>query len=108
MSLDSKYGEMNDFGTLLNAFINTHKATTTETKIRKDRIMKNVNQLCNKYSDTYKNIHNSEKIKDEEKRQRDYQQFEIIDNRDQEPKSTKKEETVTKNLMKCKIHYGLN
>ena len=99
---------MNDFGTILNAFIDTHKATTTETKIRKDRIMKNVNQLCNKYSDTYKNIYNSEKIKDEEKRQRDYQQFEIIDNRDQEPKSTKKEETMTKNLMKCKIHYGLN
>ena len=43
MSLGSKYGEMNDFYTLLNAFINTHEATITETKICKDRTMKNVN-----------------------------------------------------------------
>ena len=54
MSLGSKYGEMNDFYTLLNAFINTHEATTTETKNRKNRIMNNVNQLYNKYFDTYK------------------------------------------------------
>ena len=33
MSLDSKYDEMNDFYALLDAFINTRKGTTTETKI---------------------------------------------------------------------------
>ena len=32
MSLDSKYDEMSDFYTLLNAFIYTHKATNIETK----------------------------------------------------------------------------
>ena len=42
MSLGSKYDEMNDFYTLLNAFINTHKATTTETKDLKDGIRYNV------------------------------------------------------------------
>ena len=45
---------MNYFYTLLNTFINTQEATTTETKNRKDRITNNVNQLCNKYVDTYK------------------------------------------------------
>ena len=35
-------------------------------------------------------------------------QFEIIDNRGQELKSTKKEETDKKNLMKYKNHHGLN
>ena len=45
MSLGSKYDEMNDFYTLLNAFFNTHKALTTETKDRKDRIMNNVKPL---------------------------------------------------------------
>ena len=40
-----------------------------------------------------KKIYNSEKVKDEEKTGRDYKQFEIIDNGDQEPK---KEETKTK------------
>ena len=48
MSLGSKYDEMNDFYTLLNAFINTHEATTTETKDCKNRIMNNLNQLYNK------------------------------------------------------------
>ena len=38
----------------------------------------------------------SEKVKDEGKRGRDYKQFEIIDNKDQEPKSTKNKETETK------------
>ena len=54
MSLGSKYGEMNDFYTVLNAFINTHEATTTETKDHKNIIMNNVKQLYNKYLDTYK------------------------------------------------------
>ena len=54
MSLSSKYNEINDFYTLLNAFINKPEATTTETKNRKNRILNNVNQLYNKYFDTYK------------------------------------------------------
>ena len=88
---------MNDFYTLLNVFINTHEATATETKICKYRIVKNVIQLYSKYLDTYKKNYDSEKVKDEEKRWRNYKQFEIIDNGDQEPKSTKKEEKETKN-----------
>ena len=96
MSVGSKYDEMNDFHALLNAFINTHEATTTETKDCKNRIMRNVNQLYNKYFDTYKKNYDSEKVKDEEKRGRNYKQFEIIDNGDEEPKSTEKEETETK------------
>ena len=56
MTLGSKYGEMNDFYMLLNVFITTHEATTSKTKICKDRIMKNVNQLYNKYFDTYNKI----------------------------------------------------
>ena len=96
MSLGFKYGKMNDFHALLNAFINIHEATTTEKKDRKDRIMKNVKQLYNKYFDTYKKNYDSEKVKDKEKRGCDYKKFEIIDNGDQEPKSTQKEETETK------------
>ena len=37
-----------------------------------------------------------EKVKGEEKRGRDYKQFEIIDNGDQEAKSPQKEETKTR------------
>ena len=71
--------------------------------------MKNVNQLYNKYFDTYKKNYDSEKVKDKEERGHDYKQFEIIDNGDQEPKSAKKGETETKKiLIKYANHYGLN
>ena len=87
MSLDSKYDEINHFYTLLNEFIKTHEASTTETKNRKNRILNNVNQLYNKYLDSYKKNCDSEKVKDEGKRGRDYKEFEIIDNGDQEEES---------------------
>ena len=60
---------MNDLYALLDSFINTHEATITETKDRKDRtIMNYVKPLYDKYFDAYKKKYNSEKIKDEEKR----------------------------------------
>ena len=47
-----------------------------------------------------KKSYDSKNVKDEEKRGRDYKQFEMIDNGDQELKSTKKEETeIKKTLM---------
>ena len=49
-----------------------------------------VQPLYDKYFDAYKENYDSEKVTDEEKRGRDYNQFKIIDNRDQGPKSTKK------------------
>ena len=44
--------------------------------------MNNVKQLYNKYLETYNKNYDNENVKDEEKRGRDYKQFEIIDNRD--------------------------
>ena len=55
-----------------------------------------------------KQNNDNEKVKNEEKRGCDYKQFEIIDNGNQEPKSTKKEDTETKNQMEYKNYYGLN
>ena len=52
--------------------------------------MNNVNQFYNKYLDTQKKNYDNEKVKDEEKIGCGYKQFEIIDNGDQETKSTKK------------------
>ena len=96
MSLGSKYDEMSDFNTLLNAFINTHKATNTETNDRKSRILSYLMPLYNKYLDTYKKNYDSNNVKDEKKIRLDYKRLQTIDNRDQGPKSTKKEEAKTK------------
>ena len=55
VSVDSKHGELKEFYKLLSDLKN-HKPITTETKNRKNRILNNVNQLYNKYFDTYKKI----------------------------------------------------
>ena len=78
MSLDSNYDEMTDFHELLNSFINTRKATNTETNNHNNRILSYVKPLYNKYLDTYKKNYDSEKVKDKEKRGCDYKRFEII------------------------------
>ena len=68
MSLGSKYDGINDFYMLLNAFINTHKATNTETKNHKERVMKIFMQLQNDYFDLCKKNYNSKNVKKEEKK----------------------------------------
>ena len=90
MSLNSKY----DDKWLL--WLQKSQTNSNKTKNRKDRILNNVNQLYNKYSDTYKKNYDSEKVKEEERRGCNHKQFEIVDNKDQELKLTKKEETERK------------
>ena len=108
MSLDSGYDEMSDFSKFLNAFINTHKATNIETNDRKNRILSYVKRRYNKYLDSYNKNYDSKKVKDEEKRGRDYKRFKKIDNRDQVPKSTKKRRgRDRKKLIKYKNHNEL-
>ena len=53
VSIDSKHSDLKEFYELLSDFKN-QKPITTETKNHKDRILNNVNQLYNKYPDTYK------------------------------------------------------
>ena len=96
MSLDSKYVEMIDFYKILNSFINVHVAITAEAKDRKDRILSYVKPFYEKYFGAYKKNYDNKKLTDEEKRKYDHKQFEMIDNRDQGPKSAKEEETKTK------------
>ena len=59
--------------------------------------MKNVDELYKKYYNAYKNDYDTnDELTEDKKKEFDYKRFEIIDNRDQERKSTKKEETETK------------
>ena len=107
MSLGFRYNEINDFYELLDSFINTLKATTNETNDRENRILSYVMPLYDKYFNAYKK-YDCKKVKNEGERGRDYKRFKKFDNRDQGPKSTKKEETETKKILtKYKNHYGL-
>ena len=102
MSLNSKYNGMTGFHELLISFINTHKATNTGKNDRIYRILSYVKPVYDKYLDAYKKNCDSEKVKDEEKRGRDYKRFEIIN------KKNKNQSGLKKLLrQKCKNHYGL-
>ena len=96
---------MTNFHGLLDSFINIHEAITNERNDRKNRILSYVIPLYDKYLDAYKKNYDSKGVKEEEKRGRDYKRFEIIYNRNQGPKSTKKEESEKKKLMEYKNHY---
>ena len=58
VSLDCKHRELIEFYKLSD--FKHQKPVTTETKNRKYRILNNVNQLYNKYFDTYKKSYSSE------------------------------------------------
>ena len=98
---------MNDFYELLNVFINTHEANTTETKDVRNRILNNIKQLYNQQLNL--TTYNSEKVKDKEKGVRPYKQFIVINNREKEPKSTKsRRKRDKKSMMEYEKHYELS
>ena len=78
VSIDSKHGELKEFYKLLSDF-NNHRPTSNKTKSYKDRILNNVNQLYNKYFDTYKkNDCDSENLNEREENFFDPNQFKIL------------------------------
>ena len=102
VSLDSKHGELKEFNDLLNNFKN-HKPATVETKIRKSRIMNNVNQRHNKYFDTYKKNYDSEDLNEEDNFFFDSNQFKRFGKKKQN--SNLIEENNERE--RCKSQYGL-
>ena len=77
ISIDSKHGELKEFCKLLSDFKN-HKPITTETKDCKNRILNNVNQLYNKYFDTYKKNYDSENLNKRDENFFDPNKFNIL------------------------------
>ena len=77
VSIDSKHGKLKEFYELLSDFKN-HKPTNNKTKDCKNRILKNFNQLCNKYFDTYKKEDDSESLNERDENCFDPNQFKIL------------------------------
>ena len=67
MSLDSKYNKITKFTNLLTKFKNL-KPKKPETQLRKERIMKNVDELDEKYYMTYNNDFDVDEIIEAEKK----------------------------------------
>ena len=95
MSLDSKHNKMKEFKRLLNNF-KSLKPLKQETQLKKERIMKNVDELYKKYYNFYKNdFDNDDELSEAKKKKFDYKQFELFDKTDKKLKldgETKKDE----------------
>ena len=83
MSLDSKYNEMKKFTTLLTIFKNL-KPNKSKTQLKKEWIIKNGDELYEKYYNAYKNDNgNDDELSEGKKKKFDYKQFELFDKTDQ-------------------------
>ena len=78
MSLDSKYNKMKKFTNLLTNFKNL-KPKNPKTHFKKEWIMKNVDELYEKYYNAYKNDYDADELKEAKKKKFGYRQFELFD-----------------------------
>ena len=90
MSLDSKYNRMKELNKLLISFksVKTKKA---ETRLKKEQIMKNVDELYKKYYNTYKSDYDTDdELKGTKKKKFDHKQFQLDNKINKESKRDEK------------------
>ena len=78
MSLDSQYNKIKKFTNLLTIFKNL-KPENPKTHFKKERIMKNVDELYEKYHNAYKKDYDPDELSKTKKKKFDYRQFELFD-----------------------------
>ena len=81
MSQDSKNNSMNKFTKLLTKFENL-QLKKPETQLKKERIMKNVDELYEKYYNAYKNDYDADELSEAKEKKLDYKQFDLFDKTD--------------------------
>ena len=82
MSLASKYNEMKKDTNLLTIFKNLNPKNP-KTPLKKERSIKNVDELYEKYYNDYKNdFDNDDELHEGKKKKFDYRQFELFDKTD--------------------------
>ena len=95
MSLDSKYNKIKKFTNLLTIF-KSLKPKNSRTQLKKERIMKSVDELYKKYYNVYKNDYdNDNELNEAKKKNSEYKQFELFDKTDKNltlDEETKKDE----------------
>ena len=107
MSLDSKHNKMKEFKRLLNNFKNL-KLKKQETQLKKERIMKKVDELHEKYYNDYKNdFDNDDELSESETKKFDYKQFQLFNKTDKKltlDGETKKDEQSKLNELPKWLH----
>ena len=87
ISLDSKNNRMKGSNKFLISFKAVRKKKKTEMPFKKERIMKNVDELYKKYYDAYKsNYETDDELNEAKKKKFDYKQFGLVNKTDKEPK----------------------
>ena len=86
ISLGSKYTIMKNYNKRFIKFKNV-QPTKSETRLKKERIIKNVEEVYRKYYDAYKEKDdNGGELNGAENKKFDYKQFKIVDKTDKESK----------------------
>ena len=78
MSLDSEHNKMKEFKRLFHILKNL-RPINRETQLKKEQIMKNVDELYKKYYNAYKNDYDADELSETKKKTFDYKQFELFD-----------------------------
>ena len=98
ISLDSKYNRINEFNKGLDKF-KALKPIKPEMQLKKGRIMKNVDELYEKYYNDYKNgFDNDDELREAKKKKFDYKQFELFDKTDKKLKLDEETEECFKEI----------
>ena len=112
MSLDSKHNKIKEFHKKLNK-CKVLRPIKSETQLKKERIIKNVDKLYKKYYNAYKNdFHNDDELSEAKKKKIDNKQFELFDKTDKKLKldgETKKDQepklTESPKWLRSKNHF---
>ena len=83
MSLDSEHNKMKEFKRLFHILKNL-RPINRETQLKKEQIMKNVDELYKKYYNAYKNDYEDDELIEAKKKKFDQKQFELFDKTDKE------------------------
>ena len=87
LSLYSNYNRVKEFNELFITFKSVEIKKKTETRLRKERIMKNVNELYKKYYNNYKSGYDTDdELNEAKKKKFDHNQFKLVDKTDKELK----------------------
>ena len=98
MSLGSKYTITKNFHKRLTKFQNI-KPTKSETQLKKERIIKNVEEVYRKCYDAYKDEYdNGDELNGVKNKKVRYKQFKIVDKTDQESKLNKETQNLLRRL----------